>query len=221
MIKYADKFLHLPDSVYVMQTDLGEIKTMGYSLVEVVDNYKKSHPDLNSMYKIVSVINPHASDIEPEPQEMTCRELKDYLTPHVYTRHLILKPDFSELCMEYYALYYDEERSGGNNFCFDYGILSGDYELPQSRKIYKTDFRTDQRYMYPLNFDLVLMFDAPRNKPDDISTAIFDTGVCLMACSILDNHYYDYDSSCFPIASVSEFDAAKDFDVDKLDEAIW
>lgn len=233
-MKFLDKFTQYPNSSYIIDREY-IAAAMGFiSVEEVVERFTRyaneEVPELLEGYHIIDVMNPNADGIIPElPQGTTYRELKDFLEPHIPRRTLITKPDFSELCMEIYRInnpLNSERKRWGHSFCFDYGIIYGDYQLPEVKKLYKSDCSTIIRDIYSLfGYDLVLIKAAPLNPPDSAVTELADPHIALACASVIylnryswDKYGNDYEHSelFIPIASISEFNPKKDFAVENL-----
>ena len=84
-------------------------------------------------------------------------------------------------------------------------------------KIYKTDCMTkEQEIDNLLGYDLVLIENSPRNHPDATDDYMGDPYVALMGSSVIGGRYYEFCGPYLPIASLSEFDPEKDFDIEKM-----
>ncbi len=222
-MKFLDKLPQYPGCIYVIDELWLPEAVSSVSVEDVVEHYirfnqQRDYDVLTGQYHYITILNRNADGIIPEiPKGTTYRELKALLDSHVSRKNLIVKPDFSELCTEFYDLDNNANRQSGQSFCFDYGILYGDYQLPEEYKIYKTDCRTkEQEIDNLLGYDLVLIENSPRNHPDATDDYMGDPYVALMGSSVIGGRYYEFCGPYLPIASLSEFDPEKDFDIEKM-----
>lgn len=215
-MKFSERFENIPGCSYIIDDpiDISDIDSL--SLESLIEKYSKSQrPYKDEMYHSIHIINPNADNRIEEIPEMTYKELREYLYSHVRDRYILVKPDLSEICIESFIIYIDDDTF--IEFCFDIGILYGDYKLPEYNKIYKTDIEQDCCLdRNRLGYDLVVMDESPRDNKDDIAEKYHDVHVALVATSIIDNKWYWTGGPFIPIASLSEFNPEKDINANKL-----
>ena len=63
---------------------------------------------------------------------------------------------------------------------------------------------------------MVMIENSPCNHPDTADDYMDDPYVALMGSSVIGGRYYEVWGPYLPIASLSEFDPEKDFDIEKM-----
>ena len=109
-MKFLDKLPQYPGCIYVIDELWLPEAVSSVSVEDVVEHYirfnqQRDYDVLTDQYHYITILNQNADGIIPEiPKGTTYRELKTLCDPHVRRKNLIVKPDFSELCTEFYDL---------------------------------------------------------------------------------------------------------------------
>lgn len=228
----TDVIKHYPDNIYISsgrELYTNGRRITGLSLDELIDNYRqfvnnrKENTLLQDSYRHIDVINPNADNVAPSipDNSITFKQLRDVLNEHVHKKTIVMKPDFSEICLEYYRI---EHHGMRISVVFDLDLLYDKYDTPDVKKIYKTDaFMGVQSDIGMLGFDLIIIDDYFTHKPEDIVQSL--NGYLyfgIHAVSILDprqRDHYSMNSADFyplPVASLIEFNPKTDFNVNRF-----
>lgn len=219
--KYLDK-LYLPKKyIVVNENEPPELRYITTDLNEMLSKIGNTYVEFKEDVVKLSIYNLSA-DNKVIKGKCSVIESKNRLAKHAYHRFIYLSPSLDQIYSEVFHLWLpsDDNRirgNGGYNYCYDYGILYGDYKLFLNCAMTKTNYlkhtwTENDRGMYGI-LDISLLHEntiEDLNKPIKLNNDIrccYDAiinNIEKVRGTRLENWYYDIDEGCIPVSTFME-----------------